>query len=72
MSSNLPHFSASSHAWIHLQLIVHNIEFAMTLFPHTRQGSTLLSGIFSFIPLTISFIFPRLTFIPLLSNALFH
>ena len=47
-------------------------EFALTRSPHMPQRSILLLGTSPFDSLTITFIFPRLTLIPLLSNAGFH
>ena len=59
-------------AWTHLQHAVHNTESDVTRVPHTPQGCILLSNVSSSIPFTIIFVFPKLTLIPLLSNASFH
>ena len=48
------------------------IEFAITLLPHLAHGSTLLLSTSPFEPLTITLVFLRFTFSPLLSNASFH
>ena len=50
-------------------MAVHSTALDITFVPHTPQGSILLSNVSSSIPLTINFVFPRLTLIPLLSNA---
>ena len=47
-------------------------KLAVALVPHTLKESILLSNVFSFFPLIINLVFPRLTFIPLLSNASLH
>ena len=59
-------------AWAHFTHAVRNIEFDITLVLHTPQGSILLLNVSSSIPLTINLAFPRLTLIPLLSNASRH
>jgi len=54
--------------WTHFLQFVHRIKLAaiFTLFPHTRHGSILLFAVSPSDPLTIAFVFPRLTLISLL------
>ena len=56
-------------SWTHLPHAVHYTKLDITLVPHSPQGSILLSNASSSISLTINFVVPRLTLIPLLSNA---
>ena len=48
-------------AWTHLPHALHNTELDITRVPHTPQGSILLLKASSSIPLTINFVYPRLT-----------
>ena len=59
-------------AWTHFSHAIHNTKLDVALVSLTPQESILLSNVFSFFPLIINLVFPRLTFIPLLSNASLH
>ena len=48
-------------AWTHLPHVAHSTELDITLVPLMPQGPILLPNISSSIPLTINFVFPRLS-----------
>ena len=56
----------------HLPHFTHNTEFAVTRFPQMPHGSILRTVTSPSAPLTNTFVFPRFTFSPLLSNASFY
>ena len=67
-------FTPAHLPWIHLPHCTHKIEFAFTLKLQTPHRSTLHLDMPSFVMLllTITFVFSRLTFKPLLSKASIH
>ena len=68
------HFTPTHLLWIHLPHCTHKTELIFTLKLQMPDGSTILLDIPSFVMprRTITFIFPRLAFKPLLSKASFH
>ena len=73
-NSGVTIFTPAILLWIHLTHCTHKTELAFTLKLQIPDRSTLLSEKPSFImlPLTITMLFPKLTFKPLLSKASFH